>query len=366
MAPSTIFGPVLAGHAFQQTALIGMVPVLAQLLQLSEHQIGLAVAAGLLASALGMPVIGAVAGRRAVLFGLVGLLAANLALMALLISPAPVFGSAVMLSALVCVRLIQGLSVGSLLIAAQHASAQGPCTRRALGAVQSVAGIGRIGAALSIGPLLLLSPLAPLVPSLIGAVLSLFRVKHLPALKCTRTVRPPNVLVFRVTALTQVAVGASQVGIAPLIQAALDHPPAASAGYAGLCLAAANLGLFIAARFLLPHVSRQRARMAALCLLASGLMIVAAGHIAIIAACSFVIGASTALLFSLNLSEIMTRKDFAQLQVAGWNGAIQIASLAVGVGLGSMLMALDPTAPFAIAVFSGAALALSPPSIQRK
>lgn len=365
MSPAFLFGPVLAGHAFQQTAFIGMVSVLAQLLGLSESQIGLSVAAGLFMAACGPPFAGLLGGRVLVVGALCGLLAANLALFGLISGAGAGISSELVLTVLIVIRCIQGLSVSFLLIAAQQASFAATDGRKTLAKVQSMGSLGRICASLAIGPLVLLSPLAPLLPGAIGALLSLFRNRHVLPPVLRPTIRPPHLAAFRVTALTQIAVGASQIGLAPAMMARLSLSPEVIAGFAGLCLAAANVGLFLALRIVVPRATEPAARVAALGLLLAGLLMTGAAHPATFLILSFVIGGSTAVLFTLNLSDIMTRKDFAQLQVAGWNGTVQIASLAIGVGLGAAFLTLSPAAPFAIAGLCGAVLAIFPPQIQR-
>ncbi|PJI84287.1 hypothetical protein BC777_3828 [Yoonia maricola] len=365
MSPAFLFGPILAGHAFQQTAFIAMVSVLAQLLGLSESQIGIAIAAGLLMSAFGPPFAGLLGGRVVIVGALCGLLMANLALFGLLGGVASGISSGLILTVLIVIRGVQGLSVSCLLMAAQQASFEAPDSLKTLAKVQSMGSLGRIGASLSVGLLVLLSPLAPLVPGAIGALLSLFRIRNATPPRLRATARPPDIAAFRVTALTQIAVGASQIGLAPAMMARLSLSPEAIAGYAGLCLAAANLGLFLALRLIVPRAAGQVARLAGLGLLLAGAFMTIVAHPAAFIVISFVIGGSTAVLFTLNLSDIMTRKDFAQLQVAGWNGAVQIASLAIGVGLGSAFLTLSSAAPFVIAGLCGAVLAIFPPQIQR-
>ncbi|WP_299546285.1 hypothetical protein [uncultured Tateyamaria sp.] len=365
MSPLSNFWPVLAGHAFQQTALIGMVPVLALALGLHESEIGLAVAIGLVTAGVALPFVSLLGGRVVVLAGLGGLLLANLALLYLIGTGAQGLGAELALVMLALIRSVQGVSAAGLILVAQTQGVAQKDSQRGLGIVQSMGSVGRIFSAALIGPLLMLSPLAPLLPAALGAAISLgmSRGRLAPCLRAS--IRPPKLTAFRVTVLTQIAVGASQIGLAPLILDRLDADPMRSAGYAGLCLAAANLGLFLSLRLLVQRVDQQGARIAGLLLVLAAACVPLADQLLVFFVLSFVIGGSTGLLFTLNLSEIMTRKDYAQLQVTGWNGAIQIASLAGGVASGSALMALSPAAPFAIVALSGAALAFAPPSTQR-
>lgn len=361
MSSHLTYWPILAGHTFQQTALISMVPVLAQMLSLREGEIGLAVAAGLVAASIGLPFIGRLGGRVVVMGALGGMMLANLALLLLIGTEAVGLSAGVALIILMVIRSVQGVSAAGLLMAAQHLSTQQRDTRHALGVVHSMGSIGRILSAGLIGPMLLISPLLPLLPATLGAGASLLMFRRTSPPQMQASFKPPNLTAFRVTVLTQMAVGACQIGLAPLIMSRLEGSPAQAAGFAGICLAAANIGLLLALRLLLPRANSTVTRAAALSMIVAGLCVSLANSLFAFVVLSFIIGGCTALLFTLNLSEIMTRKDYAQLQVTGWNGAIQIASLAVGVGLGSALMSLSPAAPFAVVVLSGAALALSPP-----
>lgn len=365
MSPLSIFWPVLAGHAFQQTALIGMVPVLALALGLHESEIGLAVAMGLVTAGVVLPFVSLAGGRVVMLGGLSGLLLANLALLYLIGAGPQGLDTALVFGLLALIRSVQGVSAAGLILVAQTQGVAQADSRRGLGLVQSMGSVGRIFSAALIGPLLLISPLAPLFPAALGAAISLGMSRGRIAPRLRATVRPPKLTAFRVTVLTQVAVGAAQIGMAPLILDRLEADPVRAVGYAGICLAAANLGLFLSLRLLVPRVGQPGARSAALLLVLAALFVPVVEQLAAFLLLSFVIGGSTGLLFTLNLSEIMTRKDYAQLQVTGWNGAIQIASLAGGVASGSALMALSPAAPFAVVALSGAALALAPPSTQR-
>lgn len=365
MSPLSIFWPVLAGHAFQQTALIGLVPVLALALGLHESEIGLAVAMGLVTAGVALPFVSLLGGRVVMLGGLGGLMLANLALLYVVGTGVQGWSATLVFVLLALIRSIQGVSAAGLMMAAQTQGAVEKDSRRGLGIVQSMGSVGRIFSAALIGPLLLISPLVPLLPAAIGAAISLMMSRNKVAPNLRTTVCPPRLTAFRVTVLTQVAVGAAQIGLAPLILDKLDADPVRAAGYAGLCLAAANLGLFLALRLLVRHASRRIARLAGALLVLAAACVPLADQLAVFLLLSFVIGGSTGLLFTLNLSEIMTRKDYAQLQVTGWNGAIQIAALAGGVASGSALIALSPAAPFAIVALSGAALAFAPPSTQR-
>ncbi len=358
----SFFLPALAGHAFQQTALIGMLPVLSQELGLSQTRIGWAVAAGMAAAAVALPFLGRLGGQVVLLGGLIGLLSANVALIALIGAPDGVMVPTVALGALIAVRSIQGISAAGLIMLAQQASVRRHGTTGVLGKVQSMGGVGRILGAVLIGPLTAVSPLLPLLPAAIGTSISLALVRRAALPPLRRTIRPPRLVAFRATILTQVAVGTSQIGLAPLLGARLADGAVGATALAGICLACANLGLLLALRLVAPRARRPHARYAALCLALAAGAVPFADSLLVFAGLSLLIGGSTALLFTLSLSDLMTREDYAQLQVTGWNGAIQIASLAAGVALGAALVAVSPAAPFALAALSGVALAVSPPT----
>ncbi|QPH55600.1 hypothetical protein [Pontivivens ytuae] len=356
----SFFLPALAGHAFQQTALIGMLPVLSQELGLSQPQIGWAVAAGMATAALALPFLGRLGGQVVLFGGLIGLLSANIALIALVGAPGGIMAPSLALTSLIAIRSVQGLSAAGLLMLAQQASVRPTGTARILGKVQSMGGIGRILGALLLGPLAAISPLLPLFPAAIGTIISLALVRRagLPSLRTS--FRPPRLLAFRATILTQMAVGASQIGLAPLLSARLADGAIGATALAGICLASANLGLLLALRLIAPRARRSHARYGALCLALAAGAVPFADSLIVFASLSLLIGGSTALLFTLSLSDLMTREDYAQLQVTGWNGAIQIASLAAGVAFGAAFVAVSPAAPFALAALSGVALAVSP------
>ncbi len=365
MSPTKTFGPVLAGYAFQQTALVSMLPVFTELLRLSESQIGLSVAAGLLLAGLGPPFVGLLGGARVMAGALWGLLLGNLALLWLLVGPPDAAGTGPILAALMLIRSIQGLSFASLMMLAQQASFQTRDSKKTLAAVQSTGSLGRIAAALSVGPLLTLSPLAPLVPGVIGALVSLVRARRIRPPQLRRSLRPPGLGAFYVVIFSQIAVGATQIALAPLVMARLDLSATAAAGMAGLCLAAAYAGLFLALRWLVPRARPPHVRLLAVALVLAAIAIAQAAHPALFLFLSFVIGGSTASLFTLSLSDLLTREEYTQHQVAGWNGTVQIMSLATGVALGAALLALSPAAPFAVAGLCGAVLALFPPVLER-
>ncbi|WP_179381007.1 MFS transporter [Jannaschia marina] len=362
---ASALAPVLAGHAFQQTALIAMIPLLAQQLGTTQSAIGAAVALGMIAAAPFLPFLGAMPARGLLPLALGTLLATNLALLALFLRGDAVPLAWVVVAVLAGLRFLQGLAAGAVLVLAQTAGAGASEPRRALGRVQALGGIGRALSAVLVGPLALLSPAVPLLPATFGVILGLARSRRLPVPRLPRAVAPPPLVTFRVTILAQGAVGAAQVGLAPLLAARLAQTADGAVVLAGLCLAAANLGLLLAARLIAPRAGRGHARLAALllCLCAGGIGL--AESAAAFAALSLLLGGAAALMTVLNLADILTRPGIADRQVAAWNGTVQIAALALGVGGGALLLPLDPAAPFALVAGCGLLLALLPPRSRR-
>lgn len=360
------YAPALGGHAFQQTAIISMVPLLAATIGLPDSVMGLAISLGMLCTVFVVPFIAALGGRRVVIGGLTLLLGANIALLGLVSTPSTSLATAVTLGLLLTIRFIQGTSVVAVLIAAQETGAK--TARKApqgLSKVQAMSGAGRILSALMIGPLLLISPLAPLAPGAIGAGISLMMSWRgdFPTLRPVS--KPPPFAMLRLPVLNQTALGAVQVGLAPLLVHRLGFTPMQAAGAASLCIAAANTGLLLSAFLLAAHATRGGAKIAAICLTLSAVATALTPDLGLILLCSALFGGCATVLLVYNLSELMTREEFAQLQVTGWNAATQIAALAFGVGIGSALLVLSPTAPFAVAAVCGVAMALSIPPKQR-
>lgn len=360
------YAPALSGHAFQQTAMISMVPLLAATMGLPESAMGLAISLGMLGAVFVVPFIASMGGRGVVIGGLTLLLGANIALLGLVSTADATFATAVTLGLLLAIRFIQGTSVVAVVIAAQEAGTQTAGTaRQGLSKVQSMSGVGRILSSLMIGPLLLISPLAPLAPGAIGAGISLVMSWRGDFPKLRPISRPPPIAMLRLPVMNQVALGAVQVGLAPLLMHRLGLAPIQAAGAASLCIAAANSGLLISAFLLAAHATRRLAKVAAICVTLTAIGTVLTSHFGLILLCSAMFGGCSSLLLVFNLSELMTREEFAQLQVTGWNAATQIAALALGVGIGSALLVLSPAAPFAVAALCGVAMALSIPPKQR-
>jgi L-lysine 6-monooxygenase (NADPH-requiring) len=307
-----ILAPALAGHAFQQTALVGMLPVLADRLHL----------------AVALPVVSLRTGRNPLLLSLLGLLVSSLALVALLAAPvASGFGWA--LPALIAIRTVQGVSAGALLIALQQASVAASRPLGGLARAHSLAGIGRLLGALSLGPLLLVSAVAPLLPAALGALLSLARGVRLPRWQRPRerAVAPVRrVLVIPV--IVQGATGAAQIGLAPLLADRLAVGPEAASGYAGLCLAAANLGLLATHCWvtagLTPAAMPAVRRLCPLAMAAAALALPLCDGAPAFAALSAVVGGASALLLATNLSEAMAARPEASGQTSGWNSGAEV------------------------------------------
>ena len=360
------YAPALGGHAFQQTAIISMVPLLAATIGLPESAMGLAISLGMLSAVFIVPFIASMGGRRIVIGGLTLLFGANIALLGLVGAANTNIATAVTLAFLLAIRFIQGTSIVAVMIAAQETGAKTAGTaRQGLSKVQAMSGVGRIVSALMIGPLLLISPLAPLAPGAIGAGVSLLMSWRGDFPKLRPVSRPPPIAMLRLPILNQTALGAVQVGLAPLLVHRLGLTPIQAAGAASLCIAAANTGLLISAFLFAAQANRKMAKIAAVCMTLTAIATALTPYFGMILLCSALFGGSATLLLVFNLSELMTRKEFAQLQVTGWNAATQIAALALGVGIGSVLLVLSPSAPFAVAAVCGVAMALPIPPKQR-
>jgi hypothetical protein len=353
--------PALTGHAFQQTALISMLPVVSERLALSPAAIGGAVSVGMIAAAASLPVMGAFAGRRLTIAALLALLASSVALMAMLeAGPALWQGALLALPALVLVRVVQGVAAGGILVVAQRASVGEDNPRAGLARTHSAGAIGRSLGALLIGPLLWISVMVPLVPAALGAVVAMLRLptaRSWPAGGCSAR---PWWRAMAAPTLIHSAIGAAQIGLAPLIVQRLALPAMESSAIAGFCLAAANGGLLAAHRWITPVATARTARLAAGAMIAAALLIPFSPGVPVLLLLSAVIGGASALLLTLNLSYAIAARPSAGGSVAGWNGAAQIGGLALGVAVGSAVLPLSVAAPFLVAAALSAPLALSP------
>lgn len=358
--------PALAGQAFQQSALVGMVPVLGLRLGLDPAAIGGAVSAGLLATAATLPLIGMGAvrpGRGALLLGQV-LFGAGLC--ALVAAGPRVAASPWVWPVLVGLRMGQGVVGAAMLTSAQAAAAAGAAARARLGRLQSAVGLGRVGGALSVGLLVWLSPVLPVLAGPAGAVVSMLGARG-DDVGTTEEPRPgrPVAADMGVPVLVQAGVGAAQIALAPALVARLGLAPGAAAGLAGLCLAAAGVGLVATHRWITPRAGPAAARAAALAGVLAGLCLTCAQDPAWIVAACTVLGGAAGLWLTRNLARALARDPGMRASAAGWTGAAQMGGLALGTALGSAALTLSDALPFAVTAAAFLLLAAWPPRIER-
>lgn len=236
--------PVLAGYGFQQTALIGMLPVLAHQLYMPPEQIGMAIGAGLITSAILTPLLSGMMTEQRLKIALIVLLATSLALIALLLVPQPINAA---FTILLAIRCIQGTAAATVLTMAQGSSADtGQQAITVLARIQFIPGHGRaLGAAL-IGPLVRLSIILPILPAIAGAIISLYRLSTTdrpihPFRSGPSSIPRPWLAALVLPFLIQCSVGAGQLGIGPLL--AQTRSPEQAATIAGICLGAGYLAL---------------------------------------------------------------------------------------------------------------------------
>lgn len=348
----------MTGYNFQQTALIGMLPVLAVQLDLEAAQVGLAIGAGLIVAAAMAPLL---AGRMTLprlRTALIAMLAASLALIALLLAPPPV-GAAFLI--LLAIRCVQGTAAALILATAQGASAGVERPLAALAQVQFWPGLGRAAGAALIGPLVRLSVALPILPALIGAAISLLRLRRqrlgidLPA---AAGFRAPWPAALALPFLVQAAAGAGQLGLGPLL--ARTYPPGQAATIAGLCLAAGYLALLLVHALL---TARGQTLRPAAALLATALLLplLSARPVALFIATALAAGAS-GLLIARHLVRVIASRPAIARQSAAWQGSALLAGLGTGAGAGSLVLPLDPRAPFLM----GGAIALVSLSLCRR
>ncbi|MDB6181776.1 hypothetical protein [Paracoccus fistulariae] len=335
--------PVMIGYNFQQTALLGMLPVLALQLDLPAARVGLTVSAGLIVAAVMAPLL---AGRMTVhslRAAMVAIFAASLALMALLLWPRPA-GAA--FAILLVIRCVQGSAAAVVLAVAQGASAGSDRAAAALAKVQLWPGVGRAAGAALIGPLLRLSIVLPILPALIGAAVSMIRLcrgpQQIPHIGAASVARAPWIAALAVPFLVQAAIGAAQLGLGPLL--ALKRPAEQAAGLAGLCLAAGYLALVLTHSAL---TGRSLSRRPAAALLATALLLplISDWPGMLILATALAAGAS-GLLIARHLARVITARPADARQNAAWQGSALLAGLGTGAGAGSLVLPLNPTAPF--------------------
>ncbi len=348
--PSPIaFGPALAGYAFQQTALVAMLPLLVERFEIPSHAIGGAVACGMLAAAATLPVVGARAHRSHVRTALWVMLVTS-GMMAALIAAPPPGGAVLLLPLLAATRLAQGVAAATLLISAQSASIDAPVSpRRSLALAQSWAVIGRGLSAALIGPMLAVSAILPMFPAAFGAVFGLTRF---PRIDWTPLASPraaaPEVGALAIPMLVSGCLGSAQIALAPLLETT-SAGAATAAGQTGMCLAAASLGHVAAHRWLAPEAGARTARVAAGCLAASIMaMPLASGTLALVAVLSAVAGGAAGLVLTGHLFTVLTRSvPGVRRSAAGWHATAISGGMALGVAIGSASMALGPVAlPF--------------------
>lgn len=343
-----VLAPTLAGHGFQQAALVAMLPVVAERTGLMESQLGMAVSLGMVVTVVMLPVLGRRGGLLKLRVALTGSILATLALV-LLIAVAPRDVDAlVVFAAVLAIRIVQGLSSAIVLAMAQQASMGAARPLDHLARTQFLASLGRASGTALIAPLLWISAVLPLVPAAVGAGVSLRRsfagVAFTPQPQATLRVDAG----FLITpVLLQTGLGAAQIGLAPMIRADMALTPGEAAAIAGFCLAAANLGMLATHRWITPRATETLFRASPFVIaLSIALMPLAASHaVALIVLCA-IAGGSTGLLLAMNLSRSMAAQPGRSGSAAAWNAAAQIGGLALGVGAGSALMAVSPAAPF--------------------
>lgn len=339
--------PAMTGYNFQQTALIGMLPVLAAELALAPSEVGLAIAAGLIVSAVTAPLMAGSMTMRRLRGALIAMLLSSLALGALLLSPRPL-GMA--FAALLAIRCVQGTAAAIMLSLAQGASAGSARPVAALARVQIGPGLGRaLGAAL-IGPMLKISVALPVLPVLIGTAAGLRRLRHAgpdalgpDALATGRHgPRAPWLAALAVPFLVQSAVGAGQLGLGPLL--AQSRPPAQAATIAGLCLAAGYLALLLV-HYRWTKRSTATRPAAALLILALTLPVLSAAPAMLVVATALAAGVS-GLLIARHLARVIAARPGRARQNAAWQGSAMLAGLGMGAGAGALVLPFGPLAPF--------------------
>ena len=335
--------PAMTGYNFQQTALIGMLPVLALRLDLPPAQVGLAISAGLIASAAMAPLLSGLMTLPRLRAALIAMFAASLALVALLLWPRPA-GAA--FAILLVIRCVQGTAAAILLAVAQGASAASTRPVAALARVQLGPGLGRASGAALIGPLLRLSIALPILPALAGAAISLFRLGRTEdkalVLPESGGLRAPWLAALAVPFLVQAAVGAGQLGLGPLLAQA--RAPEQAATLAGLCLAAGYLALLLIHYRWTARGTAMRPA-AALLVVALSLPALSAAPALLVAATALAAGAA-GLLVARHLARIVAARPQGARQNAAWQGSALLAGLGTGAGMAALLLPLAPIAPF--------------------
>lgn len=351
MAPKQLtraLTPAMTGYNFQQTALIGMLPVLALHLDLGAEEVGLAISAGLIVSAIMTPLLAGGMTPHRLRMAVIALSGASLALIGLLLAPQPV---SMAFAILLAIRCVQGTSAATVLAVAQGGSAGAIRPVATLARVQIGPGLGRVLGAALIGPMVQLSVALPVLPALLGAAISLFRLgpaargNALPA-GPARQPRPPWLAALALPFLVHSAIGAGQLGLGPLL--AQTRPAEQAATMAGLCLAAGYLALLLVHATLTARGMAMRPAAAAL-VIALALPLLSAKPLMLLSATALAAGVS-GLLIARHLARVIETRPDAARQNAAWQGSALLAGLGTGAGSASLVLPLGPQAPFLLGV----------------
>ncbi|TDH38434.1 hypothetical protein E2A64_04795 [Pseudohoeflea suaedae] len=351
-------GPALVGHAFQQTALMAMLPLIADRLGLSQSAVGTVVAFGMAAAALAIPLIGVFGNSDLTRPSLLVMILCSLGLAALLLLPAP---PALALLALLVLRLSQGLAAATLLVHAQIGSlARRGEGRAQLARTQSFGGMGRAASAIAVGPLAALHIVLPILPAIAGAMWSLFseRPRRTEAQPRRAGLSRPDFHALILPLTVQASLGVTHVSLAPLLAAQPGTSNLTAASIAGLSLAAANLGLVVAQRYLTAKAGPAALRLAALAGGAALLVVAALPLPAIVVGLSAVIGAASAMLLTCNLFTVLSAAPEHGFSRAAWNATASTAGLALGALAGSAGLHAGPSFSLTLSAALMASVAL--------
>lgn len=341
--------PALTGYIFQQTALIGMLPVLALQLDLKSSEVGLAISAGLIVSAAIAPLLAGSMTLPRLRAALIAMVAASVALVGLLLLPQPV-GMA--FAILLAIRCVQGTAAAIILSVAQAASVGSKTPAAALARVQVRQGLGRVFGAALIGPLVRLSIAAPVLPAMIGATVSVYRLRtkrlDFPS-AASPGIQTPWLAALAVPFLTQSAVGAGHLGLGPML--AQTRAPEQATTIVGFCLAAGYLALLLV-HYRLTAAGTTTRPAAAVLVLALTLPVLSDRPVVLIVATALAAAASGLLIARYLARVIMARPEDAR-QNSAWQSSALLAGLGTGAGTGSLVLPLAPSAPFMLgAAFS--------------
>ncbi|MBP0616399.1 hypothetical protein [Jiella mangrovi] len=334
--------PALMGHAFQQTALMAMLPLIAGRLGLSDPVVGTAVALGMAASTATIPLMGLFGSRRLVRPSLVAMIVCSIGLALLLIQPVT---PGLALIGLLGLRLFQGVSAATVLVHAQTLSlAGGARSRERLAATQSFAGIGRAASAVLVGPMIAISVVLPMLPAIAGSVSSLWAMRHdgPPRTPEIFGFAPPDIKSLALPFVVQASLGITHVSLAPLLAAQPGAGDFAAATTAGFALAAANIGLLVAHRFVTPKVGIAGLRLAALVGGAALLWMALWPSAGLVVALSAIVGGASAMLLTHNLHGALRRSQARGASQAAWNATVSTGGLAVGALIGSAVLTFGP------------------------